>query len=503
MSWQYRDPRLEERKREMWKPAYIVKRQTLRQFLFYTFPYAYLLHESFYFQAQRDEQVATSPLHIRNADHLKARIRNTLGLAENMEVELLQPPAMKWEVRPGVFHCPHCERVYNLREARQNRFRCPQDNASLYQLSTVFIHSECGMVREWPTSYGRCAECNGPLRHLHYVRERIQDSEYYCPNHPDQRRRVVLRCPNCEGAHLTPVSARKAYHSICVEALGLPESSTWEATRTLLGLPDNIVLEDIVRWGLEQAAYLRNDDFTEKVSRVSSFEPRMGFELRYAADIPLVQLVCGVRVGARGKILAYVDETGRRYQAYGGIRHVEGLTIVLHQERVARWLEANQLSFEKPLSLHLATCDDRDPVKNAVHLLLHTLCHLFIRHSETQSGVSRTGLKEILFPRALLGAIYTQKDETMGFLRSATETTAITRWVHSILLAPRTCINDPLCWDDKGACHACLILPEVSCAHFNENLSRYALIVPSEKRSHAREVVGIGVGYWDLEPTFR
>jgi hypothetical protein len=154
------------------------------------------------------------------------------------------------------------------------------------------------------------------------------------------------------------VSARKAYRPVYVEALGLSNNNAWEVASNFLGLQNNIEVKDIVRWELEQAAYLRNDDFTERVGRVISFEPRMGFELRYAADIPLVQLICGVRVGARGRILAYVDETGRRYQAYGGIRHVEGLTIVLHQERVEQWLEANQLSFERPLSLHLATCDD-------------------------------------------------------------------------------------------------------------------------------------------------
>jgi hypothetical protein len=53
------------------------------------------------------------------------------------------------------------------------------------------------------------------------------------------------------------------------------------------------------------------------------------------------------------------------------------------------------------------------------------------------------------------------------------------------------CVYDPVCMEETGACHACMHVSEMSCEHFNRNLSRRYLFGWIEPDGDEF------IGYWD------
>ncbi|RAQ94075.1 hypothetical protein A4R35_00925 [Thermogemmatispora tikiterensis] len=61
--------------------------------------------------------------------------------------------------------------------------------------------------------------------------------------------------------------------------------------------------------------------------------------------------------------------------------------------------------------------------------------------------------------------------------------------------AGEICIDDPVCLEETGACHACMHISEMSCEYFNRNLHRKYLFGRLEP--DGREYIG----YWDQRCT--
>jgi len=112
-----------------------------------------------------------------------------------------------------------------------------------------------------------------------------------------------------------------------------------------------------------------------------------------------------------------------------------------------------------------------------VHRLLHSISHLLMQNAAMYSGIEETNFAEYLFPEALSVAIYAKNTEayTAGGLYTLVNR-KLSDWLRGTHDDGEKCFYDSTCaniWD--GSCHACLHTGEISCQHFNMNLSRVDL----------------------------
>ena len=191
----------------------------------------------------------------------------------------------------------------------------------------------------------------------------------------------------------------------------------------------------------------------------------------------------------------------------------EALMFRLDPVRVFHWLKRNGLTRDHDI----ASVDDKDGVairawilnrmqtvdpfqqipeseliNCAVYSLVHSFSHLVLRQAVIQSGFDRTSLSEYLFPRALSFVIYSNNRSTftIGGLYTLFEQT-LHEHLRAVIDRSETCVYDPVCIENTGACHACMHISEMSCEHFNRNLDRKYLFGRVE--SDGNEFIG----YWD------
>jgi hypothetical protein len=219
-----------------------------------------------------------------------------------------------------------------------------------------------------------------------------------------------------------------------------------------------------------------------------SFEP----ESRY--DERVIKTTIWPFPKKNGKFPIFVDRSG-----------TEALMFKLDFKAVAEWLIKNDIPVnaesdnEEDLKLWFLsnvgsfsrferlTIDDG--ATYYVFNLLHSLSHVLISASARLSGFEAIGISEYIFPRELSFIIYSNKtDFTIGGFHTLFEQ-YLPELFTSAVTNPefRTCVYDPVCRDNGGACHACLFLPEVSCRYFNRNLSRVFLFGGAV---NGREIVG-------------
>ncbi len=239
-------------------------------------------------------------------------------------------------------------------------------------------------------------------------------------------------------------------------------------------------------------------------------------DVRLIGDFPVTTVVVGYTRDQREadetiiRSFPHLRRDDPRTPLFVDTVETEALMFRLKPDRVFRWLTINGLVKDGPSNsrdeieirawfLDQMTSIDPfqeipkdEPVKRAVYGLVHSFSHLVLRQAVIQSGFDRTSLSEYLFPRALSFVIYSNNRSkfTIGGLYTLFEQN-----LHELLRAMidkgGTCVYDPVCMEEGGACHACMFISEVSCEHFNRNLSRKYLFGRFE--ADGREFVG----YWD------
>jgi hypothetical protein len=122
-------------------------------------------------------------------------------------------------------------------------------------------------------------------------------------------------------------------------------------------------------------------------------------------------------------------------------------------------------------------------------LLLHTLAHILIRHLEAEAGYPAASLKERIYSdggqETMAGVlIYVAVPDVLGSLGGLAELAAPRRFLPlltGVFQRARWCSLDPVCSEHEGqgpqllnraACHACVLIPEPSCAYNNVLLDR-------------------------------
>lgn len=181
----------------------------------------------------------------------------------------------------------------------------------------------------------------------------------------------------------------------------------------------------------------------------------------------------------------------------------EGIFLRLNEDSLQEWEVRSsvvaRVQHFRPLLGHLTP--EKEPSSStyaARMVLLHSLAHALIRRLSLDCGYSSSALKERLYvgdaPQAMCGIlIHTgapDSEGTLGGLVRQGETNRLWNTFGGALKEMSWCSSDPVCItgtatlsspENGAACHACLLVPETSCQHFNRFLDRALLIGTPEQ----------------------
>ncbi len=223
-------------------------------------------------------------------------------------------------------------------------------------------------------------------------------------------------------------------------------------------------------------------------------------ELRYEERIPVTTALIGFTRGTYRPRETKLNLYSRR-EAKDGIdvyvsqSYTEGLWVQLDPSATLAWLnretgQAQPVTGSFPQDL-LALQKSFDPTAQGLfgefgdswtqkHFgLLHTVSHLFVKAGGRLSGLEQEGIGEELLPYTNSFLVYANHsgDFVLGGLMLLME-----HHISTILSALKEdahrCVYNPACEEKNSACHGCVHVSEISCAHFNRTLGRRLLVGP-------------------------
>ena len=279
---------------------------------------------------------------------------------------------------------------------------------------------------------------------------------------------------------------------------------------------------------LEEAIQRQLDmEFIDSPEEVTALNKKMGIaNMQVSCDIQIIICTYGYsrRVAdpknstnnnCRLKLNAY-DRTrdGTANLVYGAKLDTEGILFEISQRKIVEWLYENNIISEEQLPdldddisvkkwfaqyVHsdvismFGEIDDSEKITKNVFALLHSMSHAFMNSAGELSGLSGNSLTEIILVETASIFIYAQTSQ--GIPLGALSGMAESNYAYFLKKAfdeAKNCVFDPICTErDDTACSACLIIPEISCNHFNAELGRKYLY----------SIDGVDnptVGFWEL-----
>jgi len=183
----------------------------------------------------------------------------------------------------------------------------------------------------------------------------------------------------------------------------------------------------------------------------------------------------------------------------------EGIFLQFNEDSLSRWEKMNSSYYER-IGRNLNPVWEWGNMysnKEPRFILLHTFAHLLIRQLSAQCGYATASIKERIYSTfnensdekmagILIYTSATDTDGSLGGLVREGESERINKTIKSLLEESSWCSNDPICIESKSqgfrglnyaACHACTLLPETSCDHFNCLLDRASVTgLPDNKK---------------------
>lgn len=198
----------------------------------------------------------------------------------------------------------------------------------------------------------------------------------------------------------------------------------------------------------------------------------------------------------RLKLNAY-DKTkdGNANLVYGIELETEGILFEISQRKIIEWLRINNVITEEQLPdledeiaikkwfaenvkgdvvPMFGEIEESEKITKYVFGLLHSMSHAFIKTAGEISGLAGNSLTEIIIVETASIFMYAQNAQAvpLGALSGMAENN-YAQFLNKVYLDSRNCVFDPICTDrDDTSCSACLIIPEISCNHFNNELGR-------------------------------
>lgn len=279
---------------------------------------------------------------------------------------------------------------------------------------------------------------------------------------------------------------------------------------------------------LEEAIQRQLDmEFINSPEEVTALSKKMGIaNMQVSCDIQIINCTYGysrrvadpknsTNKNCRLKLNAY-DRTrdGTANLVYGAKLDTEGILFEISQRKIVEWLYKNNIISEEQLPdldddisvkkwfaqyVHsdvismFGEIDDSEKITKNVFALLHSMSHAFMNSAGELSGLSGNSLTEIILVETASIFIYAQTSQ--GIPLGALSGMAESNYAYFLKKAfdeAKNCVFDPICTErDDTACSACLIIPEISCNHFNAELGRKYLY----------SIDGVDnptVGFWEM-----
>ena len=279
---------------------------------------------------------------------------------------------------------------------------------------------------------------------------------------------------------------------------------------------------------LEEAIQRQLDmEFIDSPEEVTALNKKMGIaNMQVSCDIQIINCTYGysrrvadpknsTNKNCRLKLNAY-DRTrdGTANLVYGVKLDTEGILFEISQRKIVEWLYENNIISEEQLPdldddisvkkwfaqyVHsdvismFGEIDDSEKITKNVFALLHSMSHAFMNSAGELSGLSGNSLTEIILVETASIFIYAQTSQ--GIPLGALSGMAESNYAYFLKKAfdeAKNCVFDPICTErDDTACSACLIIPEISCNHFNAELGRKYLY----------SIDGVDnptVGFWEM-----
>lgn len=279
---------------------------------------------------------------------------------------------------------------------------------------------------------------------------------------------------------------------------------------------------------LEEAIQRQLDmEFIDSPEEVTALNKKMGIaNMQVSCDIQIINCTYGysrrvadpknsTNKNCRLKLNAY-DRTrdGTANLVYGAKLDTEGILFEISQRKIVEWLYENNIISEEQLPdldddisvkkwfaqyVHsdvismFGEIDDSEKITKNVFALLHSMSHAFMNSAGELSGLSGNSLTEIILVETASIFIYAQTSQ--GIPLGALSGMAESNYAYFLKKAfdeAKNCVFDPICTErDDTACSSCLIIPEISCNHFNAELGRKYLY----------SIDGVDnptVGFWEM-----
>ncbi len=279
---------------------------------------------------------------------------------------------------------------------------------------------------------------------------------------------------------------------------------------------------------LEEAIQRQLDmEFIDSPEEVTALNKKLGISnMQVSCDIQIINCTYGysrrvadpknsTNKNCRLKLNAY-DRTrdGTANLVYGAKLDTEGILFEISQRKIVEWLYENKIIGEEQLPdldddvsvkkwfaqyVHsdvismFGEIDDSEKITKNVFALLHSMSHAFMNAAGELSGLSSNSLTEIILVETASIFIYAQTSQ--GIPLGALSGMAESNYAYFLKKAfdeAKNCVFDPICTErDDTACSACLIIPEISCNHFNAELGRKYLY----------SIDGVDtptVGFWEM-----
>lgn len=249
-------------------------------------------------------------------------------------------------------------------------------------------------------------------------------------------------------------------------------------------------------------------EFIDSPEEIHTLNDKLGINnMQVSCDIQIINCTYGYsrRVAdpknsnnknCRLKLNAY-DRTrdGSANLVYGAKLDTEGILFEVSQRKIIEWLYANKIITEEQLPdlddevsvkkwfaeyVHsdvismFGEIDENEKITKHVFALLHSMSHAFMNAAGELSGLSSNSLTEIILVETASIFIYAQTSQgiPLGALSGMAETN-YAYFLRKAFEESKNCVFDPICTErDQTACSACLIIPEISCNHFNAELGR-------------------------------
>lgn len=279
---------------------------------------------------------------------------------------------------------------------------------------------------------------------------------------------------------------------------------------------------------LEEAIQRQLDmEFIDSPEEVTALNKKMGItNMQVSCDIQIINCTYGysrrvadpknsTNKNCRLKLNAY-DRTrdGTANLVYGAKLDTEGILFEISQRKIVEWLYENNIISEEQLPdldddvsvkkwfaqyVHsdvismFGEIDDSEKITKNVFALLHSMSHAFMNAAGELSGLSSNSLTEIILVETASIFIYAQTSQgiPLGALSGMAESN-YAFFLKKAFDEAKNCVFDPICTErDDTACSACLIIPEISCNHFNAELGRKYLY----------SIDGVDnptVGFWEM-----